>query len=554
MVDYNQYGGMQPVQEEGVGSWLLGKIKTIGAWTAGIGASLLAIFSFSDKARESADDVTGGLATKFTDGVTGLFRDGKNAIAEKLNIEPSKNDVVEIKKIAGEEVVVIKPLLTKSALIKNPYLNEILENQGKEIKRLEENITSEGDEKKGKEEIYSKRSSSINVARMIILSNKIADEYVERNAHLLNGNQIVINGVNVTPPKVEINIPNLSKTLEEYGEKHIGASWKNMDGDTFSKLKILEDRIEKLVAEKPNFKKSSLRNDDSAGEVGLLYFPEKLLSVGDKVIGNTSLGRAIGADSRREIEAKSTIEDKIKDGKLADALEIAKEERKFFYEVTNKKSFDKKDSEPYADAVKDFANIEKYVEARMMKEELYKSSSEIYKEINRAAGVAKVVYESHDRNVADLERNSGVASSVQSVPGATPVVNPPVEPAHEPAVKQYDGEPKAVVDAGAGRGTVKTIVDGKIASIFSGNPFDEFSSGAGKPPSAQAAATNPVVNLEQFGKMVSDSFNGIKEKLDKEKIDGATPEKLAIVGASSHISYPPNPNQDKGKGAGSSLK
>ncbi len=407
-MQYDQYG--MPVQEESflsklnplnwnIGSWLKGALAVVG---------LGFLFNKNSELAESADKYTAGYASKLGDAVGNVFESGKEKISEITGTLDKSSAVVSKKvKVAGEEIEIITPTqtLAKSQLLKDSDGNEILGNVYQEFDRLGKNIVSEKVAKEGKAEIIKKRDHAKRVAGMIQLWNGEVDAYEARNAHLYDAQgQVIVNGVNITPSKIKLELPPLSDDLEGYGADKFGAgAWKN--AKSLEKLKLLENNIDGLTAKKPNFARSSLRDSDDAR--GLWNLIEGgLATTGDFIAGNTALGRALGSDSRREIYSKEKIEYLVNEGKFKDALAFVDAEHKYFEKVANEKLGSKKEGAPYGKVVNDLVEIREYVVALTMKEELSKASDGAYKAILSAAKSADVVYEGLDERVKTFMRTN----------------------------------------------------------------------------------------------------------------------------------------------------
>ncbi len=451
---------MPPQEEENFLSKLNPFNWNIGSWFKGIGAAIAAAFVFNKNpdVAEKVDEYTLGLASK----MGGVFGNAVVKVKEIFDVAPTRDQVVDKREVNGVEVATVKPVLANSALALNPENYLILGRLDSVIKELEKQTTSTSDKKNGKSEIDDKRAHATNVARMILEVNRAADESISKN-----GGNVIINGVDLTIPKVAINIKQPPKNLEKYGSENIGDAWKglkNNSEDNLRKLKLLEGKIESLSADKPNFKKSALRDDSSGGEISFtdyaLIFPRKLARFGDMLFGSTDIGRAAGSDARREIDEKSRIEELVTEKKWSQALEIARSNIGHFDNVGNNKVSEDKESQKYGEARDDFVAIEKFIQAKLMKEELYKYSNGVYKEISRAAVDAKELYEGHNRKAKDFMVVNGAVASVLST---TIAGNPDSADKTEKKAWQGDkpssvADDRATVAAGKGGGELPASV------------------------------------------------------------------------------------------------
>lgn len=394
----NQY--IQQVEET---PWYRKPWNLLTGFFAAIAAAF--VFNKNPDVAEKVDEYTLGLASK----MGGVFGKAVGMVKETFDVAPTRDQVVDKREVNGVEVATVKPVLANSALALNPENYLILGRLDKVIKELEKNTTSTSDEKKGKSEINDKRNHSINVAKMILEVNNAADESISKN-----GGRVIINNVDLTLPKVAMNIKQPPKILEEYGDEKIGDAWKGIKNDNagnITKLRLLEKQIEQMVAEKPDLRKSALRGEDDDRGLGI----ERAAFLGsDFVLGNTSVGRWLGSDSRKEAQLRYMIDKSIEDKDFSNALTQVRSGIGYFDKVGNDKTSDKKEGEKYGELVSDLKNIEKYIQARLMKEELYKYSNEVYTEISRAAVSAKELYEEHNRKAKDYVVANGAVASVVS--------------------------------------------------------------------------------------------------------------------------------------------
>lgn len=374
-----------------IGNFIGGAIKL--ALIAVAAVLTLGLIFKNDTAKEFADKNLGGLGT----GTLNMIEKGWNKTKEFFGFSntPTPDSLAEIVKVGNRETIIPKKDgLAADPIVANSELRRKLSDRGAAIAEINDpkNTFTAAQKAEKLAALEALPGQSFALADKIEVWNTTARLANEKNSG---------SGLPTIPTiKLEGSLPVIPEKFNDLGRTKVGgaAEWDNLS--TVNKIKILNTAVKEGVANKPDLRERSLKEDAGifSGSTREFFLPDRVQPMENvtvpglkNVLSVLFRGNEVITDKGIEINARDRIANLIDKGDLESALTISNAIQEKFQKTavaipTNIQNKDgswmelnpddklraEKQMVLYKNASESFGKISKHIEAKQMERDYEK--------------------------------------------------------------------------------------------------------------------------------------------------------------------------------------